>query len=141
MAGQSTGAEANDEPSLSIEEGYDTVDKASSTASELNRKLAFAGIALIWVFKTEGGGRQIVPAELFLPGMLIAICLALDMLQYIVKSELWRIATKKAEGSKKTKFKVSSAIGITVDIFFWLKIATNVAAYVLLIRYLSKQVF
>jgi hypothetical protein len=141
VVGQSTKGGKSEDNSLSIAEGFDTVYEASAQASELNRKFAFAGIALIWVFKTESAGRQIVPPELFLPGLLIAIGLACDLLQYVVKSELWLIETKKKEKAKKTHFVVSPNIGRVVDTFYWLKILAVLAAYVLLIRFLSKQVF
>lgn len=54
---------------LTLKEGYDRAGEASDKSSEINRQLAFAGIAIIWVFKTDSGGRQIVPNELFLPGL------------------------------------------------------------------------
>jgi hypothetical protein len=141
VAGRSIKEGQNEDNSLSIEEGYNTVYEAAAQASELNRKFAFAGIALIWVFKTESAGRQIVPTELFLPGLLIAIGLACDLLQYVVKSELWLRVTKKNEDAKHTHFKVSKNIGRVVDIFYWLKIIAVMAAYVFLIRFLSRQVF
>jgi len=71
--------------SLSLKEGYDRSGEASDKSSEINRQLAFAGIAIIWVFRTDSGGRQIVPEELFLPGLLLVLSLSFDLLQYVIK--------------------------------------------------------
>ena len=55
----------------------------SGRASDLNRQLAFAAIAVIWLFKRDsGGGVLTIPSELVLPGVLVVVSLMLDMLHY-----------------------------------------------------------
>ena len=40
----------------------------SGKASDLSRQLAFAGIALIWLFKKDDAGRLSIPPDLVMPG-------------------------------------------------------------------------
>lgn len=127
--------------SLTIKEGYDRSGIASDKASEINRQLAFAGFAIIWVFKTDSGGRQIVPYELFLPGLLLVLSLSFDLLQYVVKSEIWYRVTRKKEKAGITHFDVPPKVNYIVDGFFWLKIGVTIAAYVLIIRFLLSRLF
>jgi hypothetical protein len=127
--------------SLTVKEGYDRSGEASDKSSEINRQLELAGIAIIWVFKTESGGKQIVPDELFLPGLLLIIGLTLDLLQYVVKSEIWRIVTRRNEVAGVNEFTVSERVNYPGDILYWAKIIMTIAAYVLLIRFLLVRLF
>lgn len=107
----------------------------SSKASEITRKLGFAGIAVIWIFKTEQGANFVVPPDLVLPGLLIIIGLTLDFLQYVVGNYIWafyhwhreRAGTKESEN-----FLAPPKINWPTNFFFAAKIATMIAAYVLL---------
>ncbi|HEX8243120.1 MAG TPA: hypothetical protein VF541_06485 [Longimicrobium sp.] len=69
----------------------------SGRASDAVRQLAFAGIAVIWVFKSERNGVVSVPGELLLPGLLIVAGLFLDLLQYVVAAFLWSRFTRREE--------------------------------------------
>ncbi len=59
--------------------------------SDINRQIAFAGIAIIWVFKQTNGNEIIIEQPLIYPLKLIVIALALDMLHYIYQSSIWAI--------------------------------------------------
>lgn len=126
---------------LTLKEGYDRSDEASDKSSEINRQLAFAGIAIIWVFKTDSGGRQIVPDELFLPGLFLVLSLTFDLLQYVIKSEIWYRVTRKNEKARIKEFTVRPWINYPGDILYWIKIVATLLAYVLLIRFLVAQLF
>ncbi|SRR5258707_3432280 len=122
---------------VTVDEGYEVSVEASDKASEINRHLALAGIAIIWVFKIDaGGGRQIVPSQLFLPGLLLVIGLALDLLHYVLKSEIWYRLTRKHEKADTLKFPVAPWVNYPGDTLYWLKIIATVSAYALLIRFL-----
>jgi hypothetical protein len=134
--------EENPEITVTVDEGYKISVDASDKASEINRQLAFAGIAIIWVFKIDaGGGRQIVPYELFLPGLLLVIGLGLDLLHYVLKSEIWYRITRKHEKADSLNFPVAPWVNYPGDILYWLKILATVSAYVLLVRFLVRQLF
>lgn len=126
---------------LSLKEGYERSGEASDKSSEINRQLAFAGIAIIWVFKTDSGGRQIVPDELFLPGLLLVIGLSLDLLHYVVKSEIWYRVTRSKEKAGITEFTVPEWVNYPGDILYWLKVVATIIAYALLIRFLVAKLF
>jgi hypothetical protein len=127
---------------VSVDEGFERSGEASDKASEINRNLAFAGIAIIWLFKIDSdGGRQIVPPELFLPGLLLVIGLAFDLLQYVIKSELWYRLARKHEKAGKTEFHVFPWVNYPGDTLYWLKIIATDSAYALLIRFLVSKLF
>jgi len=58
---------------------------------DINRQIAFAGIAIIWIFKKEDGENIILCKDLIFPSILFAIALACDLLQYIYQSLTWAI--------------------------------------------------
>ena len=126
---------------LTLKDGYERSGEASDKSSEINRQLAFAGIAIIWVFKTDSDGRQIVPNELFLPGLLLVASLSFDLLQYVVKSEIWRIVTRKKEKAGVKEFVVPPWINYFGDALYWIKIVATIIAYVLLMRFLIARLF
>ncbi len=126
---------------LTLKEGYDRSGEASDKSSEINRQLAFAGIAIIWVFKTDSGGRQIVPNDLFLPGLFLVLSLTFDLLQYVIKSEIWYRVTRKKEKARVNEFTVSPWINYPADILYWAKIIATLIAYALLIRFLVVRLF
>ena len=61
----------------------------SGKASDVARKIAFAGIALIWVFKMDADPVPRIPADLLLPAALLAIALGLDLLHYMAGAGIW----------------------------------------------------
>jgi hypothetical protein len=66
----------NAKPVLTLHQGYQTVYDFTRKASEINRSLALAGIAVIWVFKTGDGAAQAVPGELIPPALALVTALA-----------------------------------------------------------------
>jgi hypothetical protein len=79
----------------------------SGKASDISRQLAFAAIAVVWLFKTDTPTGQItIPPDLIWPGILIVAALAADLLQYVAGS-LFMLAT-----SKESTFLGSSGIAI-----------------------------
>ncbi len=73
-------------------------------ASDLNRQLAFAAIAIIWLFKKDVGGQPSIPVQLILPGILIVSSLVFDMLHYCALRRLFGvafIAVKRMQDSGK----------------------------------------
>jgi hypothetical protein len=125
----------------SIKEGYDISVAAADKSSEIMRQLALGGIAIIWIFKVDAGQRQTIPTELFWPGLFLVLALLCDLVQYIVKSEWWRIVTKRNEENNVSDFAVSPWLGRIVDSFYWIKMSAVGAAYVFLVRFLILKLF
>lgn len=129
-------------PTLTLGEAYESAYYYTGKTSEINRQLGLAGLAIIWVFKaTDKGGRQIVPYDLFLPGLLLIIGLALDLLHYVVMGELWERYAKRKDDRGEQEFRVPKWLNRPGDVFYYLKIVAVVVAYILLIRYLWSQLF
>jgi hypothetical protein len=128
-------------PKLTIAEGFETAREYTTKVSEITRNLGLAGLGIIWVFKTDVGGRLIVPPDLFLPGLLLVLSLAFDLLQYVVSAEAWIRITMKNEDAKINEFTVPPWINHFGTLFYWLKILAVGAAYFFLMRFLARQVF
>lgn len=61
----------------------------SGKASDVARNLAFAGIAVVWIFKTTNGPVPKIPSNLIMPIGLLVLTLAFDLCQYIVATAIW----------------------------------------------------
>jgi hypothetical protein len=105
----------------------------SGKASDAVRQLGFAGIATIWVFKSETHGVLSVPGPLLVPGLLIVAGLFLDLLQYVIATALWGAYTRREErGGTKPGALITApaAINWPANVCFALKITLILAAYI-----------
>jgi hypothetical protein len=120
--------------------------EASGTTSDLNRRLGFAAIALIWLF--SGGGsndaRQVqIDRDFRLAALLVVVSLATDLAQYV-----WRTAALGA-WTWRTERRTSAQDDDIVTLprrlnwptigLFWLKLLFMAAAYVALSTELSSR--
>jgi hypothetical protein len=72
----------------------------SGKASELCRNLAFAGIAIIWIFKVDKTGMSI-DKKLILPLISFVATLAFDLFQYLWGTIIWGFFVRKQEKNLK----------------------------------------
>jgi hypothetical protein len=99
------------------------------------RQLAFAGIAVIWILKTEPvkSGIQF-DKFLYYPLGAFVLTLAFDLLHYLGASLVWdnayRILSKTRELTDTAD--VNRGWTIPTRFFFWAKAATAIVAYALL---------
>ncbi len=78
---------------MTIKQLRDIYEGSSTKASDINRKLIFAGIGIVWIFRysTQPQAGEIFP-EVFKPILLLfCISLCMDVMQYIVRSIMWHI--------------------------------------------------
>lgn len=125
-------------------QGYrETFYTYSGKASDLNRQLGFAGIAIVWLFKKEPTGGLTIPHELVLPSFLIVTSLACDMLQYCLGSVIWRwfYRSKEKHGVKEDK-DLSHNVWLErpIAIMFWLKISLILLAYIFISLFLWNHI-
>ncbi len=122
----------------------------TAKASDVSRQLAFAGIAIVWVFRVQAAEHPIIPHDLLLPMALFAITLAFDLLQYISASAAWGLLHRKwlkewhrtrAElGIESNRdYLVPRGIKIPQSIFFIAKLCTILVAYYLMACYLWER--
>ena len=110
----------------------------SSKLSDNTRKLAFAGIAIVWIFKQGKNGTFILPDLLKLAILMFVITLSFDLLQYIYQTIIWgffhRYYEKKfGEDHELTAPKYFNWPAI---IFFWSKAIVLVTGYVFVLKFL-----
>jgi hypothetical protein len=117
----------------------------SGKTSDISRQLAFAGIALVWIFKQEKQ-TPVIPDSLILPSILLVFSLAADLLQYFIASSTWGIFQRYHE-TKLIK-KTDDPDLTTPRYFNWpmltlylLKILSVIIAYIFIIKFLASKLF
>ncbi len=114
----------------------------SAKTSDLARSLAFAGLAVIWIFKKETDGSMNISHQLVYPALLFVLALGADMLQYLYGT-LWSCLVyryherKNINTSEDLELKHSSWIVLPQYILFYVKVALVVLAYFGLLLYLN----
>ena len=111
----------------------------SSRASDITRQLSFAGIAIIWIYKTGTSGTEKLIPSLILPAVLIIITLVLDLLQYLIGTLLWKSYGffKENKGIEcHKKFKAPGWINWPIWTLWILKIITIICSYILILVFL-----
>jgi hypothetical protein len=115
----------------------------SRRTSDVARSLAFAGIAIIWVFRSNIPGETILPRDLAWPGILIVVSLGLDLIHYVTATVIWGVFSrrKEREGVGDAEFEAPRWINWPTNSLFAGKLLFLAGAYLLLIRYLWGRLF
>lgn len=127
---------------MTLKDARSAYDYSSGKLSDLVRQLSFAGIAVVWMFKTGTGG---IPFDVRLvwPLKFLVTALAFDLLHYTYASYAWsRFAHKQErEGAKDSDIvKPDEKINWPTLFFFWGKALLCVTAYGLLLIFLWDRV-
>lgn len=116
----------------------------SGKLGEIGRQLAFAGIAVIWIFKTEGFNN--VPRELVLPALFFVAALAFDYFQYVYATIAWglfhrvkEVQAAKTKDGEQDDFKAPRSINWPSVTLLWLKVFLLAGGYMVLLRFLSSK--
>lgn len=127
-------------------QGYrETYYKYTRLASEVSRKLAFAGIAVVWIFVVVGdAGSRELPEPLRWPLLLFVLSLALDIIQYSLGSIIWYFFYRLLE-RKKTPEDLdlplhSVWLDRPINLAWFGKVVALVVGYLFLLRFLWDQV-
>jgi len=132
---------------MKLNQWKESKDKYTTKLSDVNRYLCFAGIGIIWIFKTEMGGKYMIPHDLLLPLFLFVLSLVLDFGQYFYSAFVWTIFFKYHEKQKskhpdKKKYRDDDIRApnilpiLSYIIFFFPKVIINVIGYAYLFKYL-----
>ncbi|HEX8693108.1 MAG TPA: hypothetical protein VF746_11850 [Longimicrobium sp.] len=124
---------------ITLKEARDYYFQRSTKVSDIVRQLAFAGIAIIWLFKSEVRGVPRVPDELLTAGFLIIVGLALDLFQYVSAAILWGTFARYKERkgvAAGDSFVAPAWINWPALTCFCLKIVFILGAYVVIGRFL-----
>ena len=126
---------------MKLSDYRETYYEFSGKTSDIARHLAFAGIALVWIFKTGAAPTPKIPQELHIPTILLALTLAFDLLQYFAGTAIWGIfqwyQERKLENIKDDPELTTSSCFKSPQLFFFcLKVITVLWAYYLLTIYI-----
>ena len=127
---------------MKLSDYWDTFYVFSGRASDVSRQLAFAGVAIIWLFHNNQNSPITIPDTL-VPLLLIFVCaLAFDLLQYIAASIIWGLFCRQQEKKlhKITDNPIISApwwINAPTNFFFIGKLIFILSGYYLLIKYFA----
>lgn len=127
---------------MKLSKYLDAYHEYSGKASEVSRQLAFAGIALIWIFKTDSNQ---LPKELLVPSVFFVLALLFDLMQYVVGALIWKIFHQYHEKSKDTDqdsdIKAPVSLSNTISIFYFVKVTMVLVAFASLLIYALDALF
>lgn len=128
---------------MKLEKYLDEFKWYSGKASDVARQLSFAGIAIIWIFKTGDGIQAKIPNDLILPLGFLCLALAFDLLQYLSGTIIWDIFHTYHESRAKKDEDIKAAIWLRrpADFFFWFKIISVIISYAIIIYYVYTMFF
>ncbi len=136
---QQRGAEGEN---MKLKDARENYYDFSRKTSDIVRQLGFAGIALIWIFKTESNGKQILPGDLIQAATFIITGLTFDLLHAVAGTAAWGIyhRYKETTGTKeRAEFLAPRWINWGSIVFFWVKTLLMVIAYIYLLRFLINR--
>jgi hypothetical protein len=120
----------------------------SGKVSDLVRQLAFAGVAIVWIFKIDQAGTPALPHEFIWPIAFLLTALFFDFIQYFYGSVLYDASYRWRESQKdKNKlkddhdFKTWPKLLWAMDACFYLKSFCVIIAYVMLAIHLYGRLF
>jgi hypothetical protein len=121
---------------MNLEEARKEYYAFSSQASAVARQLAFAGIALVWIFKNGDGSDFSLSAELTRGGLFLAGSLLLDFCHYAYAAAAWGIFSRIKERSGEAEFLAPAWINWPTICFFWGKMITVGVGFTIIARFL-----
>ena len=110
----------------------------SEKLSDNTRKLAFAGIAIVWIFKQGENGTFNLPSLLKKAMLMFVITLSFDLLQYIYQASLWGAFHRYYEKrfGEDHELTAPKYFNWPALIFSWSKVAVLLVGYVFMVRFL-----
>ena len=109
-------------------------NEATGKASDVGRQLAYAGIATIWLLRSDG--ERPFGFVLLIALTLIAMALFVDFLQYVYCSRVWKTFYNEQFSkhcSDDALVDIPDSLSDSIYRFFWTKITLLVFGYGLLL--------
>ena len=129
---------------MKLKDIRDAYSSKSTSASTVSRQASFAGIALIWVFKTQYGSTLALPNELLWPTLFLTLSLSFDLLQYISSSAIWGIFNRLKELEHGPNYEgdigVSKYLNWPAIFFFWGKLLFVIIGYINIFSYVFNNI-
>lgn len=126
---------------MKLSEYKQDYDALTGKASDVARHLAFAGIAIVWIFRSGEGTAVKLPDQLVFALSLFGAALLFDLLHYVVASVIWgsfhRQEEQKLSGAAEDPDVDAPAWhNRPAIVFFALKIVAVVVGYVVMLVFL-----
>jgi hypothetical protein len=122
---------------MNLEKCRETYYEFSGKLSDNSRKLAFAGIAIVWIFKQEKNDAYIIPSILKAAMLMFVISLSLDLAQYIYQTIVWKrfhdSKEKELSCDEEAEFLAPTRFKEIADKIFWAKISTLAIGYIIVL--------
>lgn len=74
---------------MKLSDARDAYYDASGKLSDISRQLAFAALAVVWIFKIDDGNKINLPSALEWAALLAILSLIFDFCQYALKASIW----------------------------------------------------
>jgi hypothetical protein len=115
----------------------------TGSLSTVNRQLAFAGIAVVWIFVVKKNSEIYIPDGLFWPLVLFIFSLMLDLSQYFYSSIAYQSLVDKKETELRTgntfkedtEFSINPVVNKFAEWCLYLKAASSIAGFVCLLYF------
>ena len=125
---------------MKLKDCRETFYEFSGKLSDNVRKLAFAGIAIVWIFKQGNNGNFSIPDALKSVMLMFVISLSLDLLHYIWQTIVWGSFYTYKENELKhdgtVDFLAPSIFKNVAYVIFWSKVIALLIGYVFMLRFL-----
>jgi hypothetical protein len=121
---------------MKLKDARDAYEVQSGKASDVMRQLCFAGIGLIWVFKTTSSTFGALDRRLLRAGLFIVLALFLDLAQYLAGTITWFLYFRYKESlgiASDTDFLAPPSLNWPAWTLFHLKTLFTLIAYVIFI--------
>ena len=130
---------------MTLSEIREDYEELSGLLSKFNRQLAFAGIGIVWLFRTtDASNSTSIAPEMLTPVLCFVISFAFDLLQYFWQSYAWYIYYwyKHGKGShEEDEMNEPEWPNMIAWGFFTIKVCALIAAYIHLGLYLYSPLF
>ena len=124
---------------MELKDAYGAYLRNSTSASAVARQASFAGIALVWIFRSQYGEGIVLPNGLLWPLYFLVISLSFDLLQYISASLVWGMFHRYKEVKLKKEYMGDigspAILNAPANIFFWCKMGSVIFGYFTLALY------
>ena len=125
---------------MKLSEAREAYYDYSRTASTIARQLAFAGIAVIWLFRIDGSSGPALPTAFLTPLVLIVLALAFDLLHYIIGAAIWSRFGRSKELTNNQEFDAPGWLNWPTLGLYYAKLTLVMIAYAFLVGLVYQRI-
>jgi len=129
---------------MKLSEIREAYEELSGLLSKFNRQLAFAGIGIVWLFRTTTVSGTIIEPAMLTPILCFVVSFSFDLLQYFWQSYVWYIYYWYMRGKgvhEDDEMNEPEWPNLIAWGLFTVKVCALIAAYIHLGLYLYNQLF